>query len=197
MIYPPIIVDHMASLGKVMNDRRENQAIRQFSNMKADVERINPRSLMDIGSGFAIIDALIAKHVSVQQIHLIDGNGSISKNVGFKDNNKAWTDVNFGVEIVRANISSNIQVLGHFADPDAINVRADLIISCRSWGHHFPISLYSETVRRCLNPGGFVITDVRNKTNGLEQLEATGLKIVHQIEDHSIKCKRWLLEDAR
>lgn len=194
IVYPRVIIERMR---KGIGSTRVDQATIQFEPLKSILERIQPHSLLDLGCGWAIIDILIARHIQIDEIHLVDGDGTGEKKSGFKDDTKAWNDVNFGAEIVRLNLQTNTQVIEHFADPDKIDVRVDLVISCRSWGHHYPISVYSDTVRRCLKPGGHVITDVRNQTDGLEQLKDMGLRVVEQIPDKSLKCTRWLLEDVR
>lgn len=200
IVYPRVVVEHVRKeLGKEIGNTRVDQAVARFEPIKSIIGKIKPRSILDIGCGWAIIDVLIARHVSVTEIHLIDGdgNGDNEKKAGFKDDTKAWNDVRFGGAIVRENLNSSVEVIEHFADPEKINIQVDLIISCRSWGHHFPISVYADAVRRCLKSGGFVITDIRNNTDGLQQLEAIGLEIIEQIPDKSNKCTRWLLRDAR
>lgn len=198
LIYPFVIVDHMINLGKTgVSSRREDQATIQFENLRHIITKLLPTSILDLGCGWAIIDILIARHAPVTTVHLVDGDGIVEERSGFKDDTQAWADVRHGGSIVRANLGSSVEVIEHFANPDAIDVQVDLVISCRSWAHHYPVSIYADTVRRCLKPGGHVITDVRNGTKGLSQLQEIGLVIVEQIPDKSVKCTRWLLKDVR
>ncbi|HVQ43744.1 MAG TPA: hypothetical protein VMT30_02150 [Candidatus Saccharimonadia bacterium] len=196
IVYPRVVVER---IGKVIGNTRVDQATIQFECMKPVIEKLAPHSLLDLGCGWAIIDIFIAQHAPVTEIHLVDGtgDGTVEKRSGFKDDTKAWNDVRFGAAIVRENLGHSVEVFEHFSEPEKINTQVDLIISCRSWGHHYPISIYSETVMRCVKPGGFVITDIRTNTDGLEQLKKMGLEIVEQIPDKSSKCTRWLLKDMR
>lgn len=193
MICPSVAFDY-----EYIFYKRVQQVGEQFKSIKSIIEDIKPSSVMDIGSGFAVIDVFICRYSPIKQVHLIDGDGTPRLNkVAFHEDTQAWNDVNIGVEIVRANVSNDVKITGHYADPVNISVKVDLVISCRSWGHHYPISIYADTVKRCLNLNGYVITDVRNNTNGLEQLEAIGFEVIQQIQDPSLKCKRWLLRNIR
>ncbi len=191
MEYPQALADFMVKSVGQLDRRKENQSRDQFIRLRHIIEKIQPRVILDIGSGLAYMNALIAQIVPLTHIHLVDGDGSIPQRAGFKDDTLAWNDVELGGELVRLN--TGVPVTCHQAVPVAIDVRADLITSYRSWGHHYPIPVYLETVDRCLVPGGYVITDIRNGTKGRIELKAIGLRVVQQIDDPSLKCKRWLL----
>lgn len=180
----------LETIGKI-DRRKEDQSRDQFERLRDIILNIKPRVVLDIGCGLAYIDVLIAQAVPLQHIHLVDGDGTVPQVAGYRPDTKAWNDVTLGVEMVRLN--TDVPVTGHHDVPKKINVKSDLIISCRSWGHHYPIDVYLATVDRCLMPDGYVITDIRNKTDGLARLKTIGLEPVQQISDPSLKCTRWLL----
>lgn len=189
--YPQALTDFMISAVGRVDRRKENQSRDQFSRLSPIIERLKPKRILDIGSGLAYMNVFIAQTVPIEQVHLVDGDGSLPQQAGYKPDTQAWNDVELGAELVRLNV--DVLVTGHQAVPEAIDVQVDLVTSYRSWGHHYPVSVYLKAVDRCLVPGGHVITDIRNNTNGLKDLKSIGLKIVEQISDPSAKCTRWLL----
>lgn len=151
-------------------------------------------TLLDIGSGLAMLDPLIVNARGTKKVYLIDGDGTAEQRAGFKDTAEAWSNVSYGQAVVVANVPKNVPVLGMFpTGADAIPDKSiDLIVSFRAWGHHFSIESYIPLVKRVLADGGHIITDIRNKTNGRELLQHAGFEAVKQIPDHSTKCTRWV-----
>jgi hypothetical protein len=68
--------------------------------------------------------------------------------------------------------------------------QVDLVISLRAWGHHFPVVVYIDLVRRLLKRSGIVILDIRNGTDGIEVMTEAGFEVLRRISDSSIKCQR-------
>lgn len=147
--------------------------------------------VLDIGCGLAGIDALLVRKFDTRRVHLLDGDGSSPKVNGWNWATDAWNDVGKGAELVRANGGPGIEVITHVAGRQLqIDDQLDLVISLRSWGHHYPIGIYLEPVQRILKPNGMLILDIRRKTDGVEQLYAAGFCRVDRIEDRSEKCDR-------
>lgn len=127
--------------------------------------------VIDIGCGFAGIDVLLARS-DATDIHLIDGSAVGIRRVGFDAAMTPWRDVELGAQLVRDNAPDRRVTT---ETPPAQRVSAaDLVISLKSWGHHYPVGVYVDYARRCLRPGGVLILDVRAGTNGRGELEAAG-----------------------
>jgi SAM-dependent methyltransferase len=154
-------------------------------------DRPVPAALLDIGCGLALIDVHIARRWPHVRVHLLDGDGTAAQDRGFKPTMSAWGDVSAGAAMMRANAPLS-PVIIHA--PGRFHVPVDLIISSRSWGHHYPISVYADSVLRSLNPGGLLVLDIRTGTPGLSQLAALGFEVVCRIPDPSEKCARFALE---
>lgn len=182
--------------GEPLQFKHADNYFQQFEEIKLWIEDTHPRVIMDIGCGQAILDILIAKHVELESVHLVDGDGSGTKRAGFRSAGKPWRDVGWGVVLFQANCPDT-PVTGYRLGVDVIpDLQVDLVISSRSWGHHYPISEHLELVKRCLKPEGHLIIDIRNNTDGLSQLRSVGFSKVARIPDHSVKCTRWLLHNA-
>lgn len=204
LIYPAEVqAANQERLGKTVYTAKEKGAAEQFEALRPFLDLLcgdgGPRFLLDIGCGLGLIDVHIANHCpAVTDIHLIDGDGSSPSISGFHPRMQAWSDVRMAAAIVRANVRPDIRVVPYLAATVSagayfiLGTQFDLVISARSWGHHYPISTYSQIVRRFLRPGGFVITDIRNKSDGLDEMQRAGFECVGQIPDPSLKCKRWI-----
>ena len=194
--YPQSVVDDMARRGKGIGSLRETQAERQFADMRPTIDRwsrdLAIRSVLDIGCGLALIDIMIARHYLVDEVHLIDGDGSSQKGVGYDPDAVAWNDVRLGADMVRANVpDDDVIVTPHFAPGDWPRMgKFDLVISCRSWCHHYPAATYARQVAASLTPGGLVITDIRRKTNGLQTMLDAGFRVLERVPDPSDKLER-------
>lgn len=165
------------------------------SRVREEAEQLRPwltpaESFLDIGCGLGLIDALIAEITGAKFIHMMDGEGDNSNRVmGYNDGTKAWADVNVGGRLVAANTKSVVYV--HTADP-AKRIEVDLIVSFKSWGHHYSIHEYLPLALRSLKPGGRVIVDLRNGKGGREVLVDSGFDVLDEMVV-SPKCVRTLL----
>lgn len=137
---------------------------------------LNGVSVTDIGCGFAGIDVLLVREARFEAVHLIDGNGSGRREGGFHDKLTPWHDVAIAEQIVSENVTCD---LGREAVPPPPRPRpADLIISLKSWGHHYAVSAYLDYARRSLNRGGRIILDVRKNTDGCREIDAVGFRLL-------------------
>lgn len=66
------------------------------------------------------------------------------------------------------------------------DVEFDLIISLRSWGFHYPISMYIDQVSKSLRDGGAIVTDIRIGSDGLSQLKRhfQSVEVLYEGEKH-------------
>lgn len=199
LIYPEsVMASDATKLGKTIGRRKEQRAEEKWIQLAPHVSPWRPRRILDIGAGFGLIDIHLAKLPSVEVIHLLDGDGSGEFRSSYREDTKAWCDVRLAVDMVRANVKPWVEVRGFFdhrLDELLVQEPYDLVISCRSWCHHYPVSTYAAMVRdHLLAPGGHVVTDVRHRTEGVEQMIAAGFRVKGRVEDSSHKCVRLIFE---
>lgn len=173
-------------------------------------ERLKPwlpvhvRDILDIGCGYAEIDVFLAKHYLAMNyqvaVHLLDGEDADLANrktrKRYSNNPKPWRSRFRGVDTLKASVPECV-VYDYPAD-SSLTIPCDLLISTRSWGHHYPIALYLGLADRSVRPGGRIITDIRY---GIEQgkeiggLQSIGFRVLSEnIELHSQKCVRLVFE---
>lgn len=152
-----------------------------------------PLRILDIGCGLAAVDAFLCQMIPIDCVALLDGVGLGKKDV-YTDGSFAWNDVNFGVEVVRANVSSKVDVGPVRMDQDFFPC-VDVVLSLRSWCHHYPASVYLDRVRESLEPDGLLIVDCRKGRGNVEVLERSGFRKVVCIEE-SPKRERLIFEKA-
>jgi SAM-dependent methyltransferase len=194
-VFPQAVLDCQTNqvggdIGCVLEDYNARM-VREFDEIKkwlpARVE-----SVLDIGAGLGGIDIMIANHCGPIKIHLLDGDGDEEvRRMSYGKNRGAWADRNLGVEFVRANVDTDCRVVG--VETSVHSVPADLILSLMSWGFHYQVSYYAEMVRRSLNRGGRVILDIRNRSDGLQEMLDAGFKLIG-IAQVSKKAKRAVFE---
>jgi len=198
IVWPDQVRDYLIRTGRDLDyscPLIELAAVQKFAALWPVLAgRRPPESLLDIGCGLALIDVHLARAWPGVRVHLLDGDGTGAQDRGFKQTMTAWGDVAAGAAMMRANVPACPPVTIHAPRP--FHLAVDLIISSRSWGHHYPVSVYAESVVRSLNPGGLVVLDIRTGTSGLTQLAALGFEVVCRIPDPSEKCGRFALEYA-
>lgn len=151
------------------------------------------RSVLDIGSGLGGVDILIAKRTKISVINIIDGDGTNNKKTSFHENTKAWFDRKLGKDLITSNVPYNAIVIDFPPDP-SLTIRTDLIISLKSWGHHYPVGMYIDLVKRSLRPGGRVVMDIRwTRGNGEQVMKDNGFRWLAKTYD-TIKCGRMVFE---
>ncbi len=194
MIFPHAVSDYLVAQGRT-REALEEQAARQFEAMAGVLVNADFASILDIGCGLALLDIHIINEFGLTIAHLLDGDGTAPKQSGFQTEMKPWADVHLGAELVRANTEGDHVCVYEWNEPlhKRYDGTIDLIISSRSWCHHYPVSTYAAMVKRCLASDGLLIVDIRNGTDGIQQLRAAGFDIVAQISDQSQKCKRFAL----
>lgn len=145
-------------------------------------------SILDIGCGPAWVDVFIANsRRGVRVVHLMDGErDGYPKLHGFHPASQPWWTVHAGARRVRERTRAKVQT--HAPDP-ALTVPVDVIISLKSWCHHYPAEHYLALARRSLKPGGRLIVDVRNGTDGAKVLAKRGFQEVWA-GGRSSKCIR-------
>lgn len=200
LYFPSRVMDYFTALqDRSASVRAKECADRVNTEFTAMLPHLRPLrfigSILDIGCGVAAIDPLITRKFQSRVVHLMDGTGSLARQTGYKPDTLAWADVEVGRSMVEANVVPEIKVIVHEPDPKA-TIPVDFIISLRSWGHHYPISVYKELALRSLKPGSGLLLDIRKGTDGAEELMAAGFTLVTRIPDPSQKCRRLLFVRA-
>lgn len=159
-----------------------------------------PSSILDIGCGCAIYDALLAQH-GVKKFILIDGDGSRHPRKKYGGIDRPWGNVNMGVAYMTRHapgahvsaiaLNSVDQVRGM---NEKFKADVDLVLSIRSWCHHYPAETYAKLAWRSLKYGGRLIVDIRKGRGNFEYLVAHGFELPEQIPSHSTKCDRWMFK---
>jgi SAM-dependent methyltransferase len=172
----------------------EAKAARDF----ATIEPWLPRqaagwAVLDIGAGLGGVDIVIARSRAVSLVHIMDGDGTAEKQSSFRAESRAWADRQIARSLIEANAPKDTLVVAHAPDP-AGSIPADLIISLKSWGHHYPAGVYLGLARRSLRVGGRIIMDIRKRRGGgLAAMQAGGFRCVGKAYE-TPKCERLVFD---
>lgn len=152
-----------------------------WSIMEKEVESLLPylpgdsRSIMDIGAGLAGIDLVLSRYLNLDNIVLVDKSKQDRKiYYGYKQKGAFYNSLESARELlIRGGVQSeNIQMI--VAPNDGVLLypakSIDVVISTISWGFHYPVRLYIESVNELLDEDGVLIIDVRERSGGLEEL---------------------------
>ncbi len=170
----------------------EEKTRRDFNTLKDWFPR-NTLSVLDIGCGLGSVNILIARKKDVENINIIEGEGTENKRTSFHDNIKAWADRELARDFIQANVPGKCAVVPYPPDPE-LTILADLIISFKSWGHHYPVGIYIDLVKRSLKPGGRVVMDIRKgRGDGLKAMQENGFRPIGRTYE-SPKCERTVFE---
>jgi SAM-dependent methyltransferase len=170
--FPPDILDFYQSKKPQIG----GPAIAERARLRAelDFKELTPwlpstiASYVNIGCGQGLLDVFMARTFTPSGALLIDG-GDAEKEVGFKESITPWTNIEHTKAILTWNVPD---AQFDFAEPNKpFDFDADIVLSLRSWGHHYPISTYLPSVKKALAAGGMLIVDIRKDTDGRKQLE--------------------------
>lgn len=148
---------------------------RDYESLRAFLpERAN--ALCDVGCGVAGIDVLLFRHSGGRddlQVHLVDKTATSDLvTYGYKGDGEFYNSLELAAETLTTNGVPRSQVHTHEASPDGTLAvgPVDLVVSLISWGFHYPVATYLDAAHKALTPGGRVILDVRQGTNGEEEV---------------------------
>lgn len=173
--------------------RLEASIHEQYKALAPYLKGMQIKTMCDLGCGLGVMAAFLANDLRLTTVHLIDGDGDGKKDRGFKKDMKPWADVGCAKLLVDANTPPTVKVHAYKARPD-ISIDVDLLFSGRSWGHHYPVVEYLEFAKRCVKPGRWLVTDIRNETDGEVVLTNAGFRVIDRVPDPSPKCRRLLFE---
>jgi SAM-dependent methyltransferase len=134
-------------------------------------------SVLDIGCGVAGINAFIQWHYENKSIdfYLLDKT-EVAKVVYylFKPTGAFYNSLDVAQELLIRNgvprhAIHTLEANTEYTIPT--DASFDVVLSLLSWGFHYPVATYLETVKARLAANGVVILDVRKATDGLATLQ--------------------------
>ena len=146
--------------------------------------RYEVNSMMDIGCGLGLIDVMLSKYLTLERIHLVDGDGTNPIQHDYQEHMQPWNDVHVAAELVFLNTDVR-QIITHEPSPALRVDPLDLLVSFKSWGVHYPIGVYLNLARDCVKPGGLLIIDIRDERGEGDknrQIEQVGFKYMKHLD---------------
>ena len=130
-------------------------------------------TVLDIGCGIAGIDVFLNQHYQAPYFYLLDNSATSPKPLYGYDRGKSfYNSFQATIDMMQQNSIQDFQIIDivNGLPGPLINMKPHLIISLLSWGYHYPVSEYLEQAREILAPGGRIILDIRNGTDGIDVL---------------------------
>lgn len=148
------------------------------------------RSVLDVGCGLAGIDLHIYEYLRSNDPHLyLLDRTQIEDQVWymFKANGAFYNSLELAeAYLVRNGVAEDrIHCLEAPNDGklDGVIRSVDLVVSTISWGFHYPISVYLESVARIMSDGGVLLVDIRKGTGGLAELECQFPRLTEVVDE--------------
>lgn len=152
-------------------------------------------TVLDIGCGIAGIDVFLGLHYQSPYFYLLDNSATSVKPIYGYDRGKSfYNSFQATIDMMQMNSIQDFQIIdiANGLPGPLINIKPHLIISLLSWGYHFPVSEYLEQAHEILAPGGRVILDIRNGTDGIEVLNTRFDNIVPIVEENkAVRVCAW------
>jgi hypothetical protein len=134
-------------------------------------------AVLDVGCGMGGAGLRLVMHYGPStRLYLLDGTNSDARRRGgfhrpkgyrsFAETCSPWNDATATAAAMR---SLGVDAVAVPTDPTQ-TLPSDVIVSTRSWGHHYPVGVYLDLARRSLLPGGRLFLDLRPGYGGLEKL---------------------------
>lgn len=153
--------------------------------------------IVDIGCGWCGHDLYLANYYKTVKFSLVDGTKTIPKiHTGFRDDAQPYRNGNIGMRLLNSGgFRARLYPVSEATNNETF-VWADFVVSFCAYGHHFPAHTYLPLIQRSLVGGGHLLVDIRQQTNGQEQIEAAGFTVVQVIKEKP-KFTRFLFEKKR
>lgn len=193
MRWPSGVIAHLVGTGRTPGascPRIEARAAGDVAEILPYLEGMSVRSILDIGCGLALVDIMLAHALAVHRVYLLDSIETGTLDRGYKIGMKAWNSVSLAASMFRANVDTAVEMVLLAPKPFELDHPVDLIISTRSWGHHYPVSVYLHSVARSIAPGGVLAVDLRTGRGGAAEIQAAGFEHVADIKQAGGKCDR-------
>lgn len=156
-----------------------------------------PKKILDIGCGLAYISELFFKKYN-SELWLLEGDKK-NNNPNIKRSNKWGKTDNFLFYNDKEFLEQNWTNRGmqyRFVDASNLDIpediEFDLVYSWLSCGYHYPLSSYSELIKKHINADSVIIMDLRKKTLTPERQE-TNFEIMREFpkngKAHKVQLK--------
>ncbi len=144
---------------------------REFLAMKPTLDGISPKSIADIGCGYAFFD-LFASRDYQADIVLIDIEENEERHFGFEETGSAYTSLNVAKKFLLANGLSpeKLTLINPQKEDLAKLAPVELAVSFLSCGFHYPTSVYNDFWKNGIVAAGHILLDVRG-TSYEQQME--------------------------
>ena len=155
---------------------------RYFAEMEQVAKKIvavlppNVDSILDVGCGIATVDLFLDTWISPNKIFLLDKTKTEDAVwYMFREKGAFYNSLDLAKMTLELNGVSESKIeLISAPDNGAINLESgsiDVVISTISWGFHYPISLYLNSIYKLMRNEAVLIIDVRIGSGGYEELE--------------------------
>lgn len=170
---------------------------RDFVQLAPYLPRINRERverILDIGCGLGGIDIKIYHHYR-QNSHwpemlLMDGDEVGEERYGYQELIDYYNSRIVLVKLLKINRVEHFRLLEPGAKFKENSL--DIVLSLLSWGHHYPIDEYLESVSLALRPGGRLILDLRKGQTDPDDL--AGFEWIMKFDTPDGKSHRTILE---
>jgi hypothetical protein len=164
-----------------------------YETMRAYLPHKESPVIIDIGCGVAGIDVLLSTHYGHRARIVLVDKTQTDENIhyGFEKVASFYNNLFLAKEILNMNgVPESHVVLNTPEQFVAVPPRADLVISLESWGFHYPISTYIDTVKKCIKAGGLILVEVRKSSGALEELQKhfTKVEVIKDGKRQRILC---------
>ena len=134
------------------------------------------KSILDIGCWIAGLDIFLDNLISPEKIFLLDKTHTEQKVwYNFKEKGAFYNSLELARETLTLNGVSPSKIKLISAPDDGVipldDHSIDVIVSTYSWGFHYPIKLYIDSVHKLLSNEGTLIVDIRKNSLGFQELD--------------------------
>jgi len=156
------LLDVVAAKGGILAERAVGVIGAEFRRMENLLEDIAPKSVADIGCGYAIFDLFLLRRFN-PQLTLIDLEDNDHRHFGFEAQGAAYSKLRIAERFLRANCEPPPRITLKNPSQDDIFDRpqVDLAVSFLACGFHFPVDVYMPFFTRMVRPGGHILLDLR------------------------------------
>ncbi len=173
-LYPGVVRFQALLFQRQIREKFNEDMKKEYQSIKKSLPPAGTVSaILDIGSGVGGIDVLLAGHYEHKpDICLLDKT-AVDRRVYYKfeERGSFYNSLEISRDLLIKNAISPTKIHVQEATDDnriLFEKRFDLVISLISWGFHYPVSTYLDTVFERLQPGGVLIFDVRKGTGAEE-----------------------------
>ena len=170
----------------------------EYLEIRHVIEKANPRSVADIGCGYAMFDLFLWKDHKCN-LNLIDLETSEERHFGYDETGAAYSSLSVARAFLLENgvDKDDITCLNPRADDLDRIAPIDLAMSYISCGYHYPVQTYGHFFNDVVAKDGAIILDLRSRrlSEGLGFLEYFG-EVSTLVDAASGSAKRVLVQKA-